>query len=178
MKDYARLYKEAEEVATLAHQYQNYDIFPYTKHLRDVVRVLETNGFVNDYIIAGWLHDVLEDAGLTYNKIKRAFGKNAAELVFAVTDPKARNRKEKKVLVYRDIKEYPKSIIIKLADRIANVEHSITMGNMDKTSMYLKEHEEFKKELYDVTPEDGKVLWDILERIMYNEVVANDITIN
>lgn len=166
MKDYRRFYKEAEEVATLAHQYQNYDIYPYTKHLRDVVRVLENHGFVNDYIIAGWLHDILEDCNMSYNKVKRAFGKNVAEMVFAVTDPKARNRKEKKALVYRDIKAYPKSIIIKLADRIANVEHGILMGNMDKSLMYAKEHEDFKNELFESTPEEGKVLWEKLDLIM------------
>lgn len=163
MKDYKRLISEAWEVATLAHQYQTYDIFPYTKHLKDVVRILEQHGFVNDYIIAGILHDVIEDCNVSYSKIKRAFGLNVAEMVYAVTDPKGRTRKEKKKLAYDDIRAYPKSIIIKLADRIANIENSIIQGKKDKLKMYVKESDQFKLELFPATPEGGMSLWKALE---------------
>jgi GTP pyrophosphokinase len=161
-RDYPRLIQEAWGVAELAHQYQAYDIFPYTKHLRDVVRILEENGFVNDYILSGILHDIIEDCNISYNKIKTVFGLNVAEMVFAVTDPKARNRREKKEKVYDDIRAYPKSIIIKLADRIANIENSIQQRNWDKLKMYLKESDDFRMQLFDSTPEDGKILWDVL----------------
>ena len=163
MKDYQRLYEEAEGVATLAHQYQSYDIHPYTKHLKDVVRILKENGFVNDYILAGWLHDTIEDCNISYNKIKLSFGLNVAEMVYAVTDPKARNRKEKKAMVYNDIRAYPKSIIIKIADRIANMLNSIEQGNRDKLKMYINESEDFKNQLYSHTPEDGMILWTVLD---------------
>jgi len=163
MKDYQRLYGEAEAVASLAHQYQSYDIHPYTKHLKDVVRILENNGFVNDYILAGWLHDIIEDCNVSYNKVKVAFGLNVAEMVYAVTDPKARGRKEKKAMVYNDIRAYPKSIIIKIADRIANMENSIQQSNIDKLKMYIKESDDFKNQLYAHTPEDGLILWELLD---------------
>lgn len=163
MKDYKRLIEEAWEVATLAHQYQQYDIFPYTKHLKDVTRILEQFGFVNEYIIAGILHDVIEDCNISYNKIKTAFGEDVAEMVYAVTDPKGRSRKEKKAKVYDDIRAYPKSIIVKLADRIANMQNSIIQRKKDKLKMYIKEHESFKYELFGSTPENGLILWSVID---------------
>lgn len=162
------LYEEAKMVATLAHQYQTYDIYPYEKHLQDVVNILKRFGFSGDYILAGWLHDTIEDCNISYNKIKKAFGENVAELVYAVTDPKARSRKDKKKMVYKDIIAYPHSIIIKLADRIANFGHSIRMDNRDKTTMYAKEHFEFSQMLRPHTPNiaEAKALWEHLDKMV------------
>ena len=165
---YEDLYKEAEMVATLAHDGQTYDIFPYRKHLQDVVNIIKKFGFSGDYILAGWLHDTIEDCNISYNKIKKAFGKNTAELVYAVTDPKGRNRKEKKILAYKDMINYPHSIIIKLADRIANLENSIRMDNKDTLEMYFKEHDEFKTHLKLHSPEAAESMWQHLEKIINN----------
>lgn len=164
------LIKEAEDVAALVHQYQSYDIFPYTKHLRDVVNVLIRFGFTNEFIVAGWLHDSIEDGNLTYNKIKGAFGLHVAEMVYAVTDPKGRNRKEKKKIVYDDIRAYPDSIIIKLADRIANVENGIRMHNSEKTKMYAAERNDFKIQLYESTPKNrnAEAMWQYLDQVFDN----------
>ena len=67
--------QEAEMAALLAHHGQVYDIFPYEKHLRDVIEVI-VRFFKDDetLIISGWLHDAIEDTYLTYSKIKHTFG--------------------------------------------------------------------------------------------------------
>lgn len=165
--NYEKLVREAEMVALLAHKNQSYDIFPYEKHLRDVVEILKTFGFINEYECAGWLHDVIEDANLTYGKIKKVFGEEIAEMVLAVTDPiDVRNRKEKKAVVYEKLKKFPKSIIIKLADRIANTKHSVRMGNKDKTQMYKGEYAGFKESLYIVG--QAEEMWNYLDGIVKN----------
>lgn len=159
-----KLYKEAEEVATLLHQYQSYDIFPYTKHLRDVVEILENHGYVNEYIVAGWLHDSMEDCNISYNKIRKVFGKDVAEMVYAVTDPKGRTRDQKKEKVYQDLRAYPKAIVIKVADRIANMRNCIRMNNRDKLRRYYQEGLTFRNELYPSS--EIPSLWRTYDEIM------------
>lgn len=164
MKNYDKLYIEAKMVASLAHRGKTYDIFPYEKHLMDVEDNIKRFGYAGDFIIAAQLHDTIEDGDLTYNKIKKAFGENVAEMVLACTDPSdVRNRKEKKLRVYAKLNEYPDAIIIKLADRIANIEHSIRFKNNDKTKMYRDEHEDFTKALK--RPNHATEMWDYLENI-------------
>lgn len=165
INNYEKLVREAEMVALVAHKNQPYDIFPYEKHLRDVVEILKAFGFINEYECAGFLHDVIEDANLTYSKIKKVFGEEIAEMVLAVTDPiDVRNRKEKKAVVYEKLKKFPKAIIIKLADRIANTKHSIRMGNKDKTPMYKSEYEDFRSNLYTAGQADD--MWQYLDDVM------------
>ncbi len=159
-----KIYNEARMVAFLAHKGHTYDIYPYEKHLEDVVDIVKKFGFSGKYIVGAYLHDGIEDANLSYNKIKKAFGLEVAEIVYAVTDEIGRNRKEKKEKTYPKIKANPDSLIVKLADRIANVEHGIRFDNEEKTKMYKKEFAEFKNELYQEGICDK--MWEYLEKIL------------
>ena len=163
-RDYKILYKEARGVAWVAHQGQIYDIFPYTKHLDDVVNVLIEFGYEGDYLIAGWLHDSTEDGNLTYHKIKKAFGLNVAEMVFACSDGDGRYRREKKAAVFKKIKLYPESLPVKLADRIANTRHGLRMSSEEKLVMYFKEYPVFKKRLFVKGQVDN--MWKELDQLI------------
>lgn len=164
---YEQLYVEAEMVALLAHKGQTYDIYPYEKHLRDVVNVLKKHGFSGAILVAGWLHDTIEDTTLTYNKLKNAFGIEVAEIVFAVTDELGRNRKERKQKTYPKIRARGvDAIIVKLADRIANIEHSLRMGNSEM-EMYKKEYQDFRRELY-FQETAAEPLWNYLDELIKN----------
>jgi (p)ppGpp synthase/HD superfamily hydrolase len=161
-------YKEARMVAVVAHSNQRYDeIFPYEKHLDDVVDVLKRYGFSGKFIIAGYLHDTIEDDALSYNKIKKHFGIEVAEMVFCVTDELGRDRKEKKTKTLPKIASNPDAIIVKLADRIANIEHG------GKVDMYNEEYVEFKGALYLNTPNDGKAMWDYLDKLLSKNLVVS-----
>jgi len=156
-----KTYREARMVAIKAHSNQSYDeIFPYEKHLEDVVDVLKRFGFSGKYIVAGWLHDTMEDNGLSFNKIKKHFGIDVAQIVYDVTDEQGRVRSEKKEKTLPKTATNPDAIIVKLADRIANIDHG---GKID---MYAKEFEQFKGVLYLNTPADGKPMWDHLEVLL------------
>lgn len=159
--DYNKLYHEAQMVAFLAHKNQTYDIFPYEKHILDVVAIIKRFGYSGDDVCASYLHDVIEDAALTYNKIFKAFGFNVAEIVLACTDPSdIRNRREKKARVYEKIRAYPNAVPTKVADRIANLEHSVRMENLDKVEMYVKESGVFEKNIR--TGGEHDILWNYL----------------
>ena len=136
--------EEARQVAIKAHGTQDYDgIFPYEKHLDDVVEVLKRFSIVHPkYLCAGYLHDAIEDGAISYNKIKRHFGEEVAEMVYCVTDEMGRDRAEKKRKTLPKTASNPDAVIVKLADRIANISHG---GKID---MYAKEFNDFHTNLY------------------------------
>ena len=161
MKYTEKIYREARMVAVKAHSNQSYDeIFPYEKHLEDVVDVLKRFGFSGKFIVAGWLHDAIEDDGISYNDINTHFGYEIAEMVYCVTDEMGRNRKEKKLKTLPKTASNPDAIILKLADRVGNIEHG---GKID---MYAKEYQEFKNALFSNTPTDGMPMWYHLEKLL------------
>ncbi len=164
-----KTYKEARMVAVKAHSNQSYDeIFPYEKHLDDVVDVLKRFGFSGKFIVAGYLHDAIEDDGISYNDINRHFNTEVAEMVYCVTDELGRNRKEKKEKTLPKTAGNPDAIILKLADRIANIEHG---GKID---MYAKEYQEFKGALFLNTPSNGRPMWEHLDKLLQINLVESN----
>jgi (p)ppGpp synthase/HD superfamily hydrolase len=89
-------------------------------------------------VIACALHDTLEDTSLSYNDIQKAFGKEVAEIVFCVTDELGRNREERKEKTYPKIQSNWKATVVKICDRIANIEQSRSY-NQKLFDMYKKE---------------------------------------
>ena len=169
MKYTEKTYNEARLVAEKAHSNQTYDdIFPYTKHLQDVVDILIRFGFSGKYIVAGWLHDSIEDDGVSYNDVKGYFGEEVAEMVYCVTDELGRNREEKKRKTLPKTASNSDAIIIKLGDRIANIEHG---GKID---MYAKEYNQFRDALQPNSPktEEARSMWLHLEGLLNLQVVA------
>ena len=153
MEDYRKLLIDAELIAVYQHRHQYYDIWPYHKHLRDVVEVGQEFGFSDEWLCGCWLHDVVEDGALSVGKIGKVFGDSVKMTVSAVTDPiDLPTRESKKKQVYLKIntrtgcKEFG-ALAVKLADRIANVRHGVRMGSR-QLEMYKEEYEGFKKALY------------------------------
>lgn len=133
-------------VAQKAHANQQYDIYPYMYHIMQVVKIAEDFGYEECIVIATVLHDTLEDTILSYNDIKKAFGGEVAEIVYAVTDELGRNRIERKSKTYPKIKENWKATVVKICDRIANMEQSKEY-NHKLYEIYLKEHDDFYEKL-------------------------------
>ena len=162
-------YKEARMVSIQAHGNQTYDsVFPYHKHLDDVIDVIRRFGFSGKYIVAAALHDIIEDTALSYNKVKKYFGLEVAEMVYCVTDELGRDREEKKIKTLPKTASNPDAIIIKLADRIANIEHG---GKID---MYAREYHQFKGALFLNTPKDGLPMWDHLDKLLKKDLVGTN----
>ena len=126
-----------------AHKNQKYGDNPYTFHLEMVVNNLKRITNDEDVIVAGWLHDSVEDTYLNVEDIRKEFGEKVAELVFAVTGV-GNNRKERLLDVLSKIPNVSGSELIKLADRLSNVSSSINEGKTSLTKMYKKEHDEIK----------------------------------
>ncbi len=129
-------------VADKAHTNQTYDIYPYGYHIRQVISIAQELGYDESIQIACALHDTMEDTGLSYNDISKAFGDEVAEIVYCVTDELGRNRKERKAKTYPKIQGNWKATVVKVCDRIANMMQSKSYNEV-LYKMYLKENDDF-----------------------------------
>jgi (p)ppGpp synthase/HD superfamily hydrolase len=143
------------------HQKTNhfYDTYlPYEFHLRMVVQVAEkfknllSVGHIiqptaQNIILACWGHDLIEDTRVSYNDVKEVLGEKAADIIYAVTNEKGKNRKERaNDKYYEGIRNTKGAVFVKLCDRIANVQYS-KMTNSRMFELYKKENEAFITQL-------------------------------
>ncbi len=138
----------AEVFAIAAHGNQQYGFHPYYKHLKDVVRIVENYGSYAQ--VLAWLHDVLEDTTCKSEQIVQVFGTEVAYDCQLLSDPIAPTRKERKQLLNIRLAdpETPRMVlIVKAADRLANVRHS-SLGNTVMLEKYRTEHEQFQRACY------------------------------
>ena len=102
----------------------------------------------SEVIAAAYLHDVIEDCRVTYNDLEKNFGQKVADLVYAVTNEKGKNREQRaNDKYYQGIRDTPHATYIKLCDRMANAFFSSVMGT-NQVHMYKKEHEKFYQHLW------------------------------
>ena len=159
--------EKAKEFAIKVHGKQQYGTRPYSFHLESVVKVAKNVNLENDIILGCWLHDTIEDCDVSYQDIKREFGENVAEIVYAVTDELGRNRKERKEKTYPKIRAIENAVCVKLCDRIANLDQTISDRKIDLLSMYYKEQKDFKEKLFDSNHNSSTLeLWRILEDLI------------
>jgi (p)ppGpp synthase/HD superfamily hydrolase len=134
---------------------QEYDGRPYSVHLCMVYsQSMRFIGHIpkkerNDVLNAVWLHDTIEDCRLTYNDILKISNVKVADLVYAVTNEKGKNRQERaNNKYYKRIRETEFAIFIKICDRLANVIYSREMKSR-MFSVYKEENESFLKSLFE-----------------------------
>ena len=161
---------KAMNYAALQHAGQRYnDEAPYTVHLEHVVGVARRFDLHDpEFICACWLHDIIEDTRTSFSDLSSKFTPGVAELVFAVTDERGRDRDERHRKTYPKIRQAGyRAISLKLADRIANVEYGLADPN-GKSLMYAREFPEFVKELYAPAHETGPEgnMWRYLARLL------------
>ncbi len=100
---------------------------PYINHLADVARLLAaaTDGKDTVLVVAGLLHDTLEDTETGYDELVAEFGAEVAALVAEVTDdtslPKAERKQHQ---VTHASGKSARAKMLKLADKTSNL-HSI-----------------------------------------------------
>jgi (p)ppGpp synthase/HD superfamily hydrolase len=90
MNSYSERYDAALALAAGAHagQTRKGSTIPYIVHPVHVSVVLIRNGFPEDMVIAGLLHDIVEDQDYPLTEIEARFGPAVAEMVAAVTELK------------------------------------------------------------------------------------------
>lgn len=140
-----------------------YDKKPYSVHLAMVVSFaykyihLIPKEFKDDIIEACWLHDTIEDARKTYNDILKISNKNVADIVYAVTNEKGKNRSERANQKYYNgiVEQGFRAIFVKLCDRLANVQYSKDV-NSRMIEVYRNENEHFLESI--LQKEEDKIM--------------------
>jgi guanosine-3',5'-bis(diphosphate) 3'-pyrophosphohydrolase len=97
---------------------------PYINHPLEVANLLANVGGVDDIdvLIAGILHDTVEDVGVKKEEIIDRFGDRVSGFVMEVTDDKGLPKQERKRLQVEHAPHLsPEAKQIKLADKISNI---------------------------------------------------------
>lgn len=162
--------EKAKEYAILKHGSQKYGNHPYSYHLEKVAAYLVPFG--TEAQIIGYLHDIVEDTDTSLADIKEEFGMFVAMCVSILTDEPGRNRKERKTNTYIKYDlvsmELEVALVVKTADRLANIENSISERGGSYLSMYRKEYAGFKAAVYREGLCDD--LWHKMASILKEEI--------
>jgi (p)ppGpp synthase/HD superfamily hydrolase len=173
-----------DKINWITNQHKNTNHFydgelPYSFHLKMVVNVFEDfkhllpeNLYVETDVrtpdedvtqrvigLACWGHDLIEDTRVSYNDVKNRLDDAGysyiADIIYAVTNEKGKNRKERaNEKYYEGIRSTPGAVFVKLCDRIANVKYSKLMKSR-MFEVYGKEQFEFQRMLGRYTDNQG-----------------------
>jgi (p)ppGpp synthase/HD superfamily hydrolase len=133
---------------------QTYDGHPYEFHLQMVNDAFHDFKYLipekdRDTVEAAlWLHDTIEDTGITYNDVANVSTIKVANIVYALTNNKGKNRRQRaNTSYYRGIRAVEYADFAKMCDRLANIRHSDnTSSSMFK--VYRKEHHHFIAQVF------------------------------
>lgn len=162
---------------------QDYDGKPYSHHLFMVSEIMDKYfsglGELPEYDLykmlyfACMFHDSIEDARLTYNDVLKiaseymtsGFAKASVEIVYALTNEKGRNRKERaNKKYYQGICDTKFAPFIKACDRLANIRYSKETGSR-MFDIYKKEMKDFLSSISDRSNKIPKKLIEELNNI-------------
>jgi (p)ppGpp synthase/HD superfamily hydrolase len=100
-------------------------------HAREVARVLRGAGCDDAVVVAGLMHDVVEDTPWTIADVRARFGPAVATLVAAVTEDVGvtNYRPRKRALRAQIAAAGPDAIDIALADKVASLGYALATGS-------------------------------------------------
>jgi (p)ppGpp synthase/HD superfamily hydrolase len=158
--------ERARIFATAAHsavaQLRKYTNEPYIVHPAEVASIVATVDHTPEMLAAAWLHDTVEDTGVTLEIVRAEFGDRVAELVGWLTDvsrPEQGNRAVRKAIDRAHTASAPaEAQTIKLADLISNT-RSIVEHDAKFARTYLEE----KRLLLEVMSRGDRTLFAIAQ---------------
>lgn len=117
---------------------------PYVTHLFAVCMYLRSVTDSEDIIIAGIMHDSLEDvADYTYDDLVSDCGEEVARIVRGVTEDKSLPYKERKIAYLDRLKTgSDESLMVSLADKIHNAKSYLTIDESKKHAGHMVIFEE------------------------------------
>jgi (p)ppGpp synthase/HD superfamily hydrolase len=109
------------------HQRKGRAAEPYVNHVLEVAQILAEHGAPHEAVLAGLLHDTVEDSDqdpdpITHDRLVAEFGETVARVVAEATDDKSLPKEMRKAL---QVKHAPTKShaakMLKLADKISNL---------------------------------------------------------
>lgn len=96
---------------------------PYYTHVERVAALVRERTDAPELIAAAYLHDTMEDCGVTYETLARHFGHAVANIVHALTNDDARKKQQGKVryMIDKLTAMNPDALLVKLCDILGNI---------------------------------------------------------
>ena len=152
---------------------------PYIVHPAEVAMILQENGMDDDIIIAGLLHDTLEDTSLTKSEIEKEFGKRIADLVVAASeeldnrdDTPWKERKKHTLEFLRDAKREVK--ILSCADKFSNAQSMLKDLEINENDFWERFNAGFEEQKWyymglieSLKSLEGNEIYEEFKRVVY-----------
>lgn len=118
--------------------------FPYVVHLTkvaaEVMRVASPELNMDLAVTCAVLHDIVEDAGVTVAQLEAEFGAEVAAGVAALTKDERLPKEARMADSLRRLQAQPREVqLVKLADRVTNLEYPPRYWTAAKRQAYLEE---------------------------------------
>lgn len=172
--------EKARILATAAHhavnQTRKYTGAPYIDHPQEVVHWIQHVQHTPSMLAAAWLHDTVEDTGITLELIESEFGSDIAALVEMLTDVSTSSDGNRSVRKAKDRDHIaaasPEAKTIKLADLLSNT-RSIIKHDKQFAKVYMKE----MAQLLTVLVEGDALLLEYAHRLLtaYEEGISQSV---
>ena len=116
--------RRAAEFAAKAHEgaLRKGSRIPYISHPMEVAMIVALMTDNKDLIAAAYLHDVIEDAGVSYGELEQEFGTRVAELVRRASEDKSKSWVERKqATIDRLVTAERDDRILAFGDKLSNL---------------------------------------------------------
>jgi (p)ppGpp synthase/HD superfamily hydrolase len=123
---------------------------PYINHLIEVAELIaaSSNALDTELVMAGFLHDTVEDTGVTLQELEERFGRDVTALVAEVTDDKSLPKETRKHLQVQNAhKKSARAQTLKLADKISNLRSILSSPPAGWSLERQREYFEWAKEV-------------------------------
>lgn len=168
-------FAQARAWCVAAHGNQKYaKVLPYSVHIDAAVAVARRFEITNIFVLLAILgHDVIEDTKKRLWQMWLAgFPLRSLVMIWFVTDKAGATRDQRKARTLPWIAFHRGAIIVKLCDRIANVEFCIR-NHEPKFSRHVAEYAFFRACLYDPNHQEAQRLWKHLDALLgWNQAVV------
>lgn len=139
--EYDGIIRRAKEYAINAHHGQiRTDGSPFVDHPAQTAKILMQVTDDPNLIAAGWLHDVIEDAGITYQTLVDVFNEDIAQLVAAVSSDHYNT--------FPGLADNRRAVLLKFADRLSNLS-DMAGWNDKKRAKYIAKSTFWNNEVFD-----------------------------
>ena len=159
---------KASQFAVIKHRAidhrRKYTNEPYELHLAEVANLVAFVPHTEEMLAAAWLHDVVEDCGVTFKELCQKFGPQVTSLVMMMTDVSKLSDGNRKVRKQMDLEHtrdsLPEGKTIKLADLISNSRSIIGLDHPEAKA-FAKVWIPEKRALMEVLKEGDPTLYQI-----------------
>lgn len=129
---------DARVLAVEVHATQTYNGQPYLVHLDHVHSLACFYGAPLAVRVAAYLHDMMEDQGITFAVLSSRFGGEVAEMVWSVSGF-GETRRERTACIHKKLALRPSDAYLKLLDRLGNCLNAKETGQVKLLKMYRQE---------------------------------------